>query len=159
MLTIILIAFTGMRREEALGLTWGDVNFEKDIISIRRARTSAGNDIIIKKPKTSSSIRVVSMPNRVKLELINSIVAQMKSVGRKPNASSFIIAKADGMPCRLNYMSMLFRELANELGFTHITLHGLRHTFASLANNQGYTMFDISKLLGTAGGLDVAGLS
>jgi len=35
---------------------------------------------------------------------------------------------------------------ANDL--PHISLHGLRHTIASIGNDAGLTLFDISKILG-----------
>ena len=155
LLTIIFAAFTGMRREEILGLTWGDVDIKKGLITIRKARTSAGSKIVSKKTKTASSVRVISMSDRLKVELIkaqvNYLVMRTPEGGKaskRIDSSSYIIVNDKGDPCRPNYMSMVFRKLADKCGFVDITLHGLRHTFASLANAQGHTMFDISKLLG-----------
>ena len=155
LLTIIFAAFTGMRREEILGLTWGDVDVKKGLITIRKARTSAGSKIVSKKTKTASSVRVISMSDRLKVELVkaqvNFLVMKTPEGGqasKRIDSSSYIIVNDKGDPCRPNYMSMVFRKLADKCGFVDITLHGLRHTFASLANAQGHTMFDISKLLG-----------
>lgn len=152
LLTIILAAYTGMRREEILGLTWEDVDLNKNIITIRKARTSAGSKIVSKTTKTTSSMRRISMPDRVKIELIRTQV-DLKNKGSAESRktfkrSNYIIVNDKGIPCRPNYISTVFRKLADKLGFYEITLHGLRHTFASLANAQGHTMFDISKLLG-----------
>ena len=148
LLTIIFAAFTGMRREEVLGLTWGDVDMKKGIITIRKARTSAGSKVVDKSTKTTSSIRVISMPDRVKLELIRTLVEKRSENIKGSKGNNYIIVNDKGFPCRPNYISILFRKLADKCGFVDITLHGLRHTFASLANAQGHTMFDISKLLG-----------
>ena len=155
LLTIIFAAFTGMRREEILGLTWGDVDIKKGLITIRKARTSAGSKIVSKKTKTASSVRVISMSDRLKVELVkaqvNYLVMKTPEGGKaskRIDSSSYIIVNDKGDPCRPNYMSMVFRKLADKCGLYDITLHGLRHTFASLANAQGHTMFDISKLLG-----------
>lgn len=48
-------------------------------------------------------------------------------------------------PCR---MPRKFRRNAAESHLPPITLHGLRHSFASVANSQGVPMYDISKALG-----------
>lgn len=134
LLTIVLAAFTGMRREEILGLTWNDVDFSKDIITIRKARTSAGSKIVNKRTKTTSSIRVIHMPERVKLELLRvQLSLQGNKVATKQNKrfnpSDFIIVNDKGLPCRPNYVSTVFRKLADKCGFHDITLHGLRHPY------------------------------
>lgn len=53
-----------------------------------------------------------------------------------------------GKPVNPGYLSSRFRKciVTNEL--PHITLHGLRHSVASIANEAGVTLFNISKMLG-----------
>ncbi len=153
LLTIVLAAYTGMRREEILGLTWKDVDFSKNIITVRKARTSAGSKIVDKRTKTSSSNRVIHMSDRVKLELIKVKMnlqtnKESDSPSKRFNPSGYIIVNDKGVPCRPNYISSVFRKLADKCGLHEITLHGLRHTFATLANDQGHTMYTISKAMG-----------
>ena len=49
---------------------------------------------------------------------------------------------------RPNYASDLFTRFIKKHGLPHITLHGLRHSFASIANAKGIPMYDIGKALG-----------
>ena len=45
-------------------------------------------------------------------------------------------------------MTLAFRRIIDREGLPKITLHGLRHTFATLASAQGAPLFDIGKALG-----------
>lgn len=148
---VVLAAYLGLRREEILGLTWDDVNLDNCTINIRRARTSAGNEIISKAPKTHSSNRLMYLPDRAWETLYNAEQKNSKKRmehGDKYNAENLVVISEQGTPYRPNYISELFSKFVNDNGFTKLTLHGLRHTFASLANEQGHTLFDIGKLLG-----------
>ena len=49
---------------------------------------------------------------------------------------------------RPNYAYELFRRFIEKNGLPPITLHGLRHSFASIANAKGISMYDIGKALG-----------
>jgi len=56
---------TGMRRGEALGLMWIDVDLEGASLMIRRALKREGGQIVTSEPKTSRSRRAVSLPDQV----------------------------------------------------------------------------------------------
>ena len=59
-----------------------------------------------------------------------------------------VVAWPNGTPIRPNYVSDRFTNLIQSNHLPPLTLHGLRHTFASLANAQGVSQFDIGKALG-----------
>ena len=59
---IKLAGLLGLRREEIMGLTWEHVDFEHEVIKIVEARTMAGKDVVVKDPKTSTSVRTLYMP-------------------------------------------------------------------------------------------------
>lgn len=54
----------------------------------------------------------------------------------------------NGKPYRPNYISELFSKFIRYNKLPHITLHGLRHSFASLTNAVGISQFNASKMLG-----------
>ena len=54
----------------------------------------------------------------------------------------------DGTPPSPNYLTAALLAAVRKNRLPHITLHGLRHSFASVANHQGVTMHDISRTLG-----------
>ena len=56
----------------------------------------------------------------------------------------------DGRPINPNYLSGMFTEHIQKHKFKDVTFHGLRHTYASIANNAGAPMQEISASLGHA---------
>jgi integrase len=55
------IAFTGMRRGEALGLRWQDVDLENARLSVRRALVPIKGEVVVSEPKTAKGRRVVAL--------------------------------------------------------------------------------------------------
>ena len=53
-----------------------------------------------------------------------------------------------GAPINPGYLSNIFTKFIRVNGLKHITLHGLRHTMASVGNDEGLTLYEISKILG-----------
>ena len=59
-----ILAFTGMRKGEALALEWCDIDFEKKLVHIKKGVSLDENDKpIISTPKTKKSVRTVSIDN------------------------------------------------------------------------------------------------
>lgn len=148
---IKLAGYLGLRREEIMGLTWDCVDFEHRKIEIREVRTMAAAQVITKGPKTQSSSRTLYMPGAVEdvlkreQEKRNSY---RQALGGDYQDSGYVFAHEDGRPVRPNYASELFKKFIEDNGLPPITLHGLRHTFASVANSKGIPIYDIGKALG-----------
>ena len=141
----------GLRREEIVGLTWARVNFQKRTIEIREVRTSAGKDIIVKEPKTATSVRTLFMPPDVEAVLLREQAKQNERrqiLGEAYQDSGHVFTHEDGRPYRPNYASDLFTKFIKDNNLPPLTLHGLRHSFASIANAKGIPMYDIGKALG-----------
>lgn len=64
------------------------------------------------------------------------------------NNGGYIVAWEDGSPYKPNYLSDILSKIVRDNQLDYITLHGLRHTFSSISNDLGVSMFDISKTLG-----------
>lgn len=153
---IKLAALLGLRREEILGLTWDCVDFDLKKIEIRRVRTAAGSIVVNKQPKTATSRRTLYMPDELEdtLRRAQEKQQQYRSIlgtdyyQEDDAPAGYVFAHEDGRPVRPNYASDLFTQFIQSHGLPHITLHGLRHSFASIANAMGMPMFDIGKALG-----------
>ncbi len=65
----VLMVTTGLRRSEALGLKWGDVDLDAGRVAVRRAVTTAGHEVHIGELKTSSSRRAVAIDEGTVAEL------------------------------------------------------------------------------------------
>lgn len=141
----------GLRREEICGLKWENIDFEKRVMYIRNARTMAGSEVIEKDTKNDSSTRVLFITDEL-LEVLNKEKAKQdenKAIFKESYIDSgFVMVWETGKPYRPNYLSELVTKFITDNDLPKIVLHGLRHTYASLANSSNATLFDISKALG-----------
>jgi integrase len=148
---VYLAGMAGLRREEICGLTWECVDFDNRIIIIKEAITTAGSTVIRKGTKNKSSIRKLYMTDELYNALIREKEKQDKHkevLGNEYKDSGLVTVWEDGRPYRPNYLSEIFTKFVMATDLPKITLHGLRHTFASLANYAGATLFDIGKAMG-----------
>jgi integrase len=150
-LIVKLAGYLGLRRGEYCGLKWSNVDFENRCITIKETRTSAGSMIVEKGTKNRSSIRKLPIPNDLYSLLKNEKNKQEEDKKFWGNAyfdGDYVLAKNDGHPVRPNRLSEKFTKFIQDHNLPKLTLHGLRHSFASNANLMGATVFDISKTLG-----------
>ena len=152
-LAVNLCAYLGLRRGELCGLCWDNVDFENHTISINHTRTAAGKTIIEKDTKTTSSNRVLFIPETLEYLLKEEYEHQKQCVESLFNAydnNDFVVVMEDGKPYRPNYLSEIFSKFLRDNDLPPIVLHELRHTFASLSNAAGIPSFNIGKALGHA---------
>lgn len=62
--------------------------------------------------------------------------------------SGYVVVNEYGKEINPSYISTKFGNLIKNNGLPHITLHGLRHTVATAANDAGLTLYDICRILG-----------
>lgn len=152
-IVILLAGYCGLRREEIVGLKWENVDLDKRLISISEVRTSAGNKIITKHPKTKTSARTEYINDdliEVFKRLRKEYVENKLFFGSTFEESGLIVTFPDGKPYRPNYISELVTKFITDNGFPPLHLHELRHTFASIANDLGIPMYNIGRALGHA---------
>lgn len=148
---VYLAGYLGLRREEICGLRWDCVDLENHQLRIKHARTSAGSKLVEKAPKNKSSERVLYCPIELEEVLKGELAYQMENTDIRVSPlaqEGFVVCWPDGEPVRPNYLSDRFSKLIADNKLPKLTLHGLRHTFASVANAQGASLFDIGKALG-----------
>ena len=141
----------GLRREEICGLRWTNVDFKNRRIQIREARTAAGASVIQKETKNRSSSRTLYMTDEIHDVLRREQRRQMenrRALGADYADSGFVTVNARGEAHSPNLVSLAFARVIRREGLPKITLHGLRHTFATIASAQGAPLFDIGKALG-----------
>ena len=146
-----LACYLGLRREEICGLRWDCVDFENHIILIKNVLTMAGGKKVKKKPKNTSSQRIISIPDEI-AAVLKKVKDQQETDKEFFNNeyidSGYVVAWDNGEEYRPNYISELFTKFVKDHNLPKITLHGLRHTFASIANSLNLSQFEISKALG-----------
>ena len=141
----------GLRREEICGLRWDSVDFNLRKIHIKAARTAAGANIVLKETKNRSSNRVLHLNDDLLRLLKRERVRQAQNrlaLGEAWPDTGLVAVDDQGVPYSPNAVSLAFTRFIRKNGLPKITLHGLRHTFATVASAQGAPLFDIGKALG-----------
>jgi len=135
----------GLRREEICGLKWENVDFQRRIIYIREARTAFGATVVQKETKNRSSVRTLYMPEDVLRLLKEEKKRQREELHR---TGGHVVLDQKGQPYSPNALSLAFTRFVRKNDLPRVTLHGLRHSFATIASFQGVSLFDIGKALG-----------
>lgn len=141
----------GLRREEICGLRWTSVDFNRRKIHIKEARTAAGAVIVQKETKNRSSNRILHMGDDLYRLLRREWTRQAErrlAMGAAWPDSGLVAVDAKGRPFSPNALSLAFTRFVRSHNLPKLTLHGLRHTFATVASAQGAPLFDIGKALG-----------
>ena len=151
-LVVKLAGYLGLRRSEICGLRWENVDLERHLIYIRSVRTTAGGAVVQKQPKTSHSIRRLGIAGLEDLEELLRGEAGRQAGCKRGDPhwldSGYVVVRPDGGPCDPNRVTAAFHSFIQEQGLPPITIHGLRHTFASVANSARVPLLDIGKTLG-----------
>ena len=146
-----LMLTTGLRRGEALGLQWPDLDTKKGTLTVRRQLQREGEGLVVRDTKTHGSRRVVNVPQPV-LTLLKQLRAREKTskdqLGPAWADSGFIFTNAIGGPLDPRNLLRDFKKICKdaELGDWHI--HELRHSAASLMLAQGVKLQVVSDVLG-----------
>ena len=152
-LPVKLAAYLGLRRSEICGLKWDNVDFDQDVLYICEARTAANGQAVDKGPKSISSVRRLAFAGNEDLRsMLRRMDAANRSrqdrLGENYNPCGFVVTHGRGLPYAPDYLSSHFTKFVRQCQLPPCTLHGLRHSFASIANQQKVPMFSICKALG-----------
>lgn len=162
-LEILLGLFCGLRKGEILGLKFSDLDMEKRTVTIRRQIAS---DPLIKKgsgskidnyglierdPKTPNSFRVLRVPAIIieELEKRKRLVEFNKVVyAGQYDDKDYISCQKNGKLHSLSALNSALTGICSKNGLPHITVHGLRHMYATILIEMGGPLIKISALLG-----------
>ena len=129
--------WSGMRIGELLALTFSDIDWENNIIRIRRNMVRVDGQNIVYSPKTKSSVRDVLMPGFYMDELREYSDKIYDKSGRLFEFVS-----------NANAVQKVFRDRIRKTDLPEITIHDLRHSHASLLINMGAPVVLVSDRLG-----------
>ena len=145
---------TGVRRGEALGFWWSDVNFNTGELSVLRTvepPSKKGSGLIVGPPKTESSIRKVRAPDRLmrRLREHRAEQAQLRLAMGNRWEGDFVLCRDGGLPVVPGVLSRAHREARERAGLpSDIRFHDWRHTYATWALRNGVSIAAVSRHLG-----------
>jgi integrase len=148
-----LLAMTGLRRGEALGLRWEDVDLEAGRVSVRRALIPNGAVVVVSEPKTARGRRSVALdPETVEVlkRQAGQQLADQVENGDEWRDTGLVFTKANGEAWHPEVVSRFFRQAVKRSKLPVIRLHDLRHTHATLALRAGIHPKVVSERLGHA---------
>lgn len=136
----VLLATTGLRRGEALGLRWADVDLDAGRLRVVQTVIQTRSTVSIGEPKTDRGRR--------SMKLDHGTVDVLRALRHRTNQErlltgpdfvdqGLVFHQPDGGWLRPDAVSATFLRRAARDGMPRLTLHGLRHTWATLALEQG----------------------
>ena len=139
----LLLATTGMRRGEALGLRWCDLELGHGEAAIRQTVVSHHYVIAMSEPKTARGRRVVALDDHSVAAL--AIYKKEKSPEQE---DELVFCYRTKTPLNPIDISKRFVKMSKGAGLRRIRLHDLRHTHATLALQAGIHPKIVSERLG-----------
>ncbi|MBU1143179.1 MAG: site-specific integrase [Firmicutes bacterium] len=160
-LEILLALFCGLRKGEILGLKFSDFDLENQTVSIQRQianeytlnKNEFGIDFtkqVERDPKTVNGIRILKVPKIIITELAKRKqlieIESTKVLNYQDN--NYISIQKNGVPSHLNSLYTYLYRTCTKYGIKRISVHNLRHMYATILIEQGVSLAKISALLG-----------
>jgi len=138
---VVILLNTGIRRSELLGLKCSDFDFENNTLHIQRGVVQTKGKIMIGKPKSESSDRVIP--------LSEDFACYMKDY--MCPSEYYVISQSCEPTSPSTYarrFKRFMKSLNSETGLPALTPHELRHTYGTLLRERGADIYSIQKVLG-----------
>ncbi|KRM61889.1 prophage lp4 protein 1, integrase [Paucilactobacillus vaccinostercus DSM 20634] len=150
-----LLAYTGMRKGEALALDFADINFENRELSINKTLSQGVNGrLVIQTPKTKTSVRVISLDEetlRLLSEWQEYVTMKFDVLGYKcTTGHQLIFPNEKNSLAQPSVPDHWNRSICDNFKLHRIKIHAFRHTFCSLCAEAGIDLPSVSKMLGHA---------
>ncbi|MFC3454352.1 tyrosine-type recombinase/integrase [Amycolatopsis speibonae] len=146
-----LIAYRGLRRGEACGLPWWDVDLARHSITISAALVQIGWQAEMGEPKSEASGRVIALDAATTDVLTKQKDHQANLRAAAGDAwieNGLVCTEPDGSPLQPSHLSDAFQAIAEAAGLPPVRLHDLRHGAATLMIAAGADLKQVQELLG-----------
>ena len=130
---------TGLRRGELLGLKWEDVDLQNGVIHVRRQVARVDGEVKELPLKTKNSYRNIS---------ISQDAVAMLTEMEAHRSSDYVFPSSTGGPISPDSVNNMLHRVLKRAGLPSIRFHDLRHTFATLALQNGVDIKTVSGMLG-----------
>ena len=131
---------TGLRRGELLGLKWEDIDFEHGSLRVKRQIARINGEIVEAPLKTKNAYRT--------LPLADDTIQVLKQQRKKVCSSPWVFPSPTGGPISPDSVLHMLHRVLKRAGLPRVRFHDLRHTFATLALQNGVDIKTVSGMLG-----------
>ena len=150
-----LLAYSGMRKGEALALKWSDINFKDNTISINKDVTvGLNNELYEDTPKTENSFRNLNMDAATMEYLKEYRLMQQKTMLKLGynflNSDNLLFSTINNGYLSMSKPRQWNVAICKKYKLRRIKIHGFRHTHASLLFEAGASMNEVKARLGHA---------
>ena len=152
----LLFATTGMRRSELLGLPWRAVDLEASpgrLAVVQAVVVVNRQPVIVTEAKTATSLRQLAIDPFTVAALKAHRVRQLEerlAWGPAWVDTGLVFTREDGQVLHPEHVTKRFARLVRDAGLPPITLHGVRHSYATAALAAGEPLKVVSERLGHA---------
>ena len=145
-----LLIFFGMRKGELCALKWEDISFKDHSIKINKTLYFEQGKEIIQKTKNYSTRELYIDNQQMKVLKKWKIQQEEEFLKLGMNVKPpYVVCRDDLRPLRLAYPNDVLKSFYRQnKAIQEVTVHGLRHTFASLAFEAGATVKEVQAMLG-----------
>ncbi len=140
-----LALFMGLRRSEILGLKEADVDIVRSIVDVHNTRHRVDGEDIEQDTKTKRSTRVLAMPDIVLIDIAKLIQMHREF---KYEKTDFLIQDGFGNAITPPALANRLARMERKKNLPNVSLHGLRHTYASMLHSAGVDFAAMSANLG-----------
>jgi integrase len=146
-----VLASTGMRRSELLGLRWDDIDLKRSCVSVNRGLVAVAYELHESRGKTPNSRRAIDL-DETTVKVLTAWRgwqhAEQEAAGVE--SDGWVFTNTDGNPVHPHSISQTFERIAGRAGVPRIRLHDLRHTHGTLLIKAGVPVKVVSERLGHA---------
>ena len=135
---------TGLRRGELLGLKWEDIDLEKGNLRVKRQVARINGEVVEAPLKTKNAYRA--------LPLAEDTIQVLKRQRNKTGSSPWVFPSPTGGPISPDSVLHMLHRVLKRAGLPRVRFHDLRHTFATLALQNGVDIKTVSGMSGPEGG-------
>jgi len=127
---IILVAvYTGLRRSEILRLRWADIDFDNDVLIVRKSKSRAGAG---------------------RLAYLNTLLRSTLQQWRQQVQGEWVFPSPKNPQEHVGDIKHSFYRAVKIAGIPHLTFHQARHTFCTRLDAAGVSLSVIQELAGHA---------
>lgn len=154
-----LLAYTGARKGEVKALHWSDIDLKAKKVRLKKTLCSVDGKKLLQTSKTAASRRTISLDNETvrllkewrkkQMELYLKLGQSLLSPKEQPVFTTYHSKEQKMDYCRLPYLNASLISIYKEHDqLPQMTVHGFRHTHASLLFEAGLSIKEVQLRLG-----------